>query len=487
MAKNPSTSFYFYDLETSGVNARNDRVMQFAGQRTDLDLNPIGEPHNILIALPEDVLPDPDAILITGITPQHTQAEGTTEADFLKTFHAEISLPGTIFIGFNSIRFDDEFMRCLNYRNFYDPYEWQWKDGRSRWDLLDVVRMTRALRPEGIKWPVDSEGKPTNRLELLTQLNGLDHANAHDALSDVLATIDLAKLLKTKQPKLFDYLLKNRTKDAVKNLALAGQPFVYSSGKYPSEFEKTAVVYTLAENSRGDGALVYDLRNDPTRFAKMSPEELVDAWQWQKPEDRDPAKPRLPIKTLKYNRCPAVAPLGVIGNDPVTQKRIGVELKVIEQNLAKLKAIPDWPENILKALAIMDGNQEERYGQQSLHVDGQIYDGFMGDGDTSVMADIRSAQPDQLASFIPKCKDKRLRELLPLYKARNFPKKLTDQERADWEAYKTKQLMEGGEKSRLARYFARLEDIAKRPGLTQQQKYLLEDLNLYGQSIMHLE
>jgi exodeoxyribonuclease-1 len=150
--------------------------MQFAGQRTDLDLNPMGEPHNIIIALSDDILPDPDAILITGITPQHTQAEGTTEEDFLKTFTDEIATPGTIFAGYNTVRFDDEFMRATHYRNFYDPYQWQWKDDRSRWDLLDVVRMTRALRPDGIKWPVDSEGRPTNRLELLTALNGLDRS-----------------------------------------------------------------------------------------------------------------------------------------------------------------------------------------------------------------------------------------------------------------------------------------------------------------------
>src|SRR5687768_13372564 len=157
-------SFYFYDLETSGTNPREDRIMQFAGVRTDFDLNEIGEPDNFLIKLTDDILPDPGAILITGITPQQTLADGITEAEFLKILHEKISVPGTVFVGFNSVRFDDEFMRYLHYRNFYDPYEWQWVDARGRWDLLDVARMTRALRPEGIKWPFDSMGRPTNRL-----------------------------------------------------------------------------------------------------------------------------------------------------------------------------------------------------------------------------------------------------------------------------------------------------------------------------------
>ncbi len=455
--------------------------MQFAGQRTDLDLNPIGEPDNILIALSEDVLPDPDAILITGITPQYTVAEGTTEADFLQTFEKDIAQPGTIFVGYNTVRFDDEFMRALHYRNFYDPYQWQWKDGRSRWDLLDVVRMTRALRPEGIVWPIDAEGKATNRLELLTQANDLDHAHAHDALSDVQATIALAQLLRQKQPKLFDWLCKVRDKQAVRSVVTAGQPFVYSSGKYPGEYEKTTVAIQLTENSRGDGALVYDLRYSPAPFTHMSPEELVAAWVWQKPEDRNPQKPRLPIKTLKYNRCPAVAPLAVF--DEESQKRLQLSRETIAEHQKEVAAIADWPEKILAALDIMDGKQQQAFAGLDQHVDEQIYGGFISDGDSKVMEAIRSAQPEQLSDFIVQCKDKRLRELLPLYKARNFPRKLTDQERTVWEAYKNKLLLGGGERSRLSRYFARIEELSKRQ-LTAEQRYILEDLVLYGQSLV---
>src|SRR5690606_4286428 len=179
---------------------------------------------------------------------QKTIQEGITEAEFLKVFSNEIATPETIFVGFNTIRFDDEFMRFLLYRNFYDAYEWQWSDKRSRWDLLDLVRMTRALRPEGIKWPVGSDGKPTNRLELLTSLNGLNHQNAHDALSDVMASIDVAKMIKGKQPKLFEYLLNIRDKKKVEVLANSGQPFIYTSGKYANEFEKTTMVATVCEH-----------------------------------------------------------------------------------------------------------------------------------------------------------------------------------------------------------------------------------------------
>lgn len=269
-------TFFFYDLETSGINPREQRIMQFAGQRTDLSMNPIGDPFNILIKLTEDVLPDPDAILVTGITPQQTIDDGLTEVEFLKLFHKEITLPGTIFVGFNTVRFDDEFMRYLHYRNYYDAYQWHWQNGCSRWDLLDLTRMTRALRPENIMWPVDSEGKPTNRLELLTSINNLDHQNAHDALSDVRATISVAKMLNERQPRLFKYLLKMRDKNEVERLVKSGDRFVYSSGKYSGDFEKTTIAVYLADNPKS-GALVYDLRFDPTPWLNMPANQLVEA------------------------------------------------------------------------------------------------------------------------------------------------------------------------------------------------------------------
>lgn len=474
-------SFYFYDLETTGVNPRESRPVQFAGQRTDLDLKIIDEPHNIIVKLSEDILPDPDAVLVTGITPQQTIAEGITEAEFLKIFHSEISVPGTIFVGYNNVRFDDEFMRFLNFRNFYDPYEWQWKEDRSRWDLLDVVRLTRALRPEGIKWPFAPDGKPSNRLELLTSLNKLDHANAHDALSDVMATIDLAKLLRTKQPKLFDYLLTMRDKKVVGRFVEQNKQFVYASGKYSGDFEKTTVAIRIADTPKDSGALVYDLRFDPTPYLNMSPEDLVKIWQWQK----DPDAIRLPIKTIKFNRCPAIAPVSVL--DSESQKRIKINLDDIARNQAKLAQATHWPERLYKALDIMDKARQSTLFENSQNVDASLYDGFLQDTDKRLFDDIHNLPIEKLTEISPKLRDKRLQTLLPLYKARNFPKSLTDEERAKWEAYKQQRLFDGGPQSRLAKYFGRIEQLSQQTNLSQSKRYALEDLRLYGESLMPTE
>lgn len=472
-----AASFFFYDLETSGFNPREDRIMQFAGIRTDMDLNPIGEPYDIKIKMTPEVVPSPDAILVTGITPQSTIADGVTEAEFLKYFYDEIVKPSTIFLGYNTVRFDDEFMRYLHYRNFYDPYEWQWADDCSRWDMLDVVRMTRALRPDGIKWPFTDDGKPTNRLELLTKANDLSHYAAHDALSDVYATIAVAKLIRDKQRKLFDYLLDCRSKKATKELVDGRKPFVYSCGKFPAEFEKTTVSIFLADQPQGK-VLVYDLRHDPTEFIAMTPEQLAERMQYT----RDEAAPkRLPVKLLQYNHCPAVAPMGVL--DEATRERLHVDLKVIQHNLALLHAAEGFDERVAKAAKIADG-ERDAYVQSKPQpdVEAQLYDGFVQGTDKTTSRAVRVAKPDDISGFEKQLQDKRLKVILPRYKARNYPEALTGEERQAWEEYCRHWLMDGGQQARLAKFFTRLQELAETA--TPDQAYLLEELQLYGQSIV---
>ncbi|HET8709584.1 MAG TPA: exodeoxyribonuclease I [Candidatus Saccharimonadales bacterium] len=474
-----AASFFFYDLETTGINSRQGRIMQFAGQRTDMDLAPVGDPINVLIKLTPDVLPEPDAIMVTGITPQATLQDGITEAEFIKLFETEISTPGTIFVGYNTVRFDDEFMRCLLYRNFADPYAWQWKDGRSRWDLLDLARMTRALRPEGIEWPFAADGTPTVRLEYLTKVNGLDHENAHDALNDVYASIAVAKLIKEKQPKLFSYLLDMRDKKKVAGLVEGGKPFVYTSGKYSSETGKTTVATMLVKHRKKNCAIVYDLRRDPSEFIKLSPRELADRLQWVK--DKDAAPPRLPAKSLQYNKCPAIAPLGVL--DEAARKRLKIDMKTIEVNLQKLAAAPDFAGNVQEAFDLQEEQRQTEWLTNEQDVDCQLYDDLFSDADCRLLPDIRAAKPEALAGFADKLQDKRLKTLLPLYKARNYPAALSTEERAEWDAFCKQRLFAGEGDSRFAKFARRIQELAQTK-LSQNQQFALEELHLYAESIM---
>ena len=478
-------TFFFYDLETSGLNPREARIMQFAGQRTDMQLRPIGEPVNILVKLTPDILPEPDAILVTGITPQATIVDGVSEAVFLQQFSEEVAIPGTVFVGYNTVRFDDEFMRYTLYRNFYDPYEWQWKDDRSRWDLLDVVRMTRALRPEGITWPFGPDGKPSNRLELLTATNKLSHENAHDALSDVYATIAVAQLIQTKQPKLFQFLYGIRDKRSVASLIETKEPFVYTANSYASAFEKTTMAVMVANHPKKQGALVYDLREDPSKFIDLSVEELVEAWRWKK---TDEPGLRLPVTVVQFNQCPAVAPRSVLmQTDKVQLEKLQLDMQNISANLKKLKSAPDFADKLLSALALRDEQWQSSMLADEQSVDGQLYDGFFDDQDRGKSRVVRAADPKELSTLDLQFQDKRLVALLPLYKARNFPGALSDEERIAWDTFCRHKLLSGGQKSRMGRYFERLQTLSTKTELSENQRYLLEELRLYGETIMPVD
>ena len=438
-------SFFFYDLETSGLRAREDRIMQFAGQRTTLDLEPVGEPVNVLVKMTDDCLPSPSAIGVTGITPQATLLDGVSEAEFCKFVQEEVFVPGTCAVGYNTVRFDDEFMRATFWRNFYDPYEWEWQDGRSRWDMLDVVRLTRALRPEGIEWPVREDGVPTNRLELLTAANGLEHAHAHDALSDVYATIAVAQMIREKQPKLFGYLLKMRSKKEVAKLVNLDnkQPFVYASGRYSNEFNKTTVAFPIAPGRHGN-VLVYDLRYNL---------EEVDL------ENVYPV-----VKELCYNKCPAVAPLGVLESDDGWGK-IGLDAETVQKNLQTLLKHPEFAER-------MRSEYENRPEfPPAMEPEAAIYEGFLNDQDRVKVAAVCNASAERLADFHPEFDDERLPELLLHYKGRNFPQSLSEHEMEQWEAYRRARL------ERQAPKF--LEELEK-----VEDDFVKEELLLYMQSLM---
>ncbi len=469
-------TFYFYDLETSGFNPRTDRIMQFAGQRTTLELETVGEPDNLLIKMTPDVLPEPGAVLVHGITPQRTLKEGVTEAKFCKYFEDKIFKPDTVFVGFNNLRFDNEFIRFTLWRNFFDAYEWSWKNGCSLWDMLDLARATRALRPEGINWPFDSKGKPTNRLQSLSTMNSLPHVDAHDALSDVNALISLAALLRQKQPRLFDYFFNIRTKDRVRDLVTQGKPLLYTSGRYSSDFCNTTVVVMVAEKADNSGALMYDLRIDPEQFTKLDATDLKQLWQ-----DRSANAEYFPVKELKYNRCPALSPIGVL--DGEVRERINLDQAAVNHNLKKLSQYPRFGEKLKEALDSMWPKSQPQMVIDEQKVDGLLYEGFVNGSDKIKMSAVRAAGEDNVGSLGLKFSDARLESLLPLYISRNFPGSLSPAQKDHWKTFVLQKLNSGGKTSLAEQYFQKIDEALASGGLSKQKFSLLEDLKDYGTAI----
>ena len=474
-------SFYWYDYETFGADPRRDRPAQFAGLRTDLDLNPIAPPTVLFCRPAPDFLPAPDACFITGITPQRALREGVPEAEFIAAIHNEFSTPGTCVVGYNNIRFDDEVTRHCLYRNLLDPYAREWRNGNSRWDLIDMLRLARALRPEGIRWPVDETGKPSLKLELLTAANGIAHADAHDAMSDVKATIAVARLLRDKQPRLYYFLLENRGKQQAANLLGLGtmRPVVHASEKFSVDKHCIALIVALAKHPRNsNGVIVYDLAADPAPLFTLEVEALRE--RLYTPVAKLPEGVERPhLKTVHLNKCPVLAPATVLRPEDV--ERLGLDLTRCYEHLERLKSAPDLASKVQKILA---GTLPRPADHDP---DGMLYGGgFLSDGDRATLDRLHSLNPWQLSQENPVFQDSRLSEMLFRYRARNYPETLNPDEAARWEAFRVQRLTQPGQGATivLCEYKARLKELEARPDLTARQREIVESLWDYLREIV---
>ena len=477
-------TFFWHDYETFGADPQHDRACQFAGIRTDLDFQPIGEPVMAYCKPTIDYLPHPEACLITGITPQIAEKNGVCEAEFTRLINAQLAEPGTCGLGYNSLRFDDEVTRNLLYRNFYDPYAREWQNQNSRWDMIDVARAARALRPEGINWPVTNEGVATFRLEELTKANNIGHAAAHDALADVHATIALARLIRDRQPKLYQFLFNNRSKAAVQDLLQLGSftPLVHISGRFAARNNCLAVVLPLCLHpTRSNEVVVYDLAADPGPLLDCTVAEIQQRL-FTATADLPEGVTRIPLKTIHINKCPVLAPLGVIKQPDAVRLELDIHQHLL--HLERIKSAVFLKEKLAQVFT-------SEYPITTEDPDLMIYSGgFFSNRDKAAMTKIRAATPAALARLKPDCDDVRLPEMLFRYRARNFPSSLSPQETQDWLAFCRERLQTGqtGSAHAFDSFAAKLQSLQAvlgpdQPILTALQDYANQlHTTLFGKS-----
>ena len=472
-------TFLWHDYETFGRVPRRDRPSQFAAIRTDAALNEIGTPLMHYCQPAPDFLPEPEACLLTGILPQTCLAEGLAEYRFADLIERELARPGTIGVGYNSIRFDDEVTRHLFWRNLIDPYAREWQNECGRWDLLDVVRTTWALRPDGIEWPSHADGKPSFKLEDLSRANGLIHEAAHDALSDVRATIALARLIRERQPRLWEFCLRLRHKDAVlqqMNVAQQqGKPFLHVSGMYGTERGCVALVWPLAPHPKNrNEVIVWDLAGDPAELATLGVEAIRQRL-FSRSDELPEGMTRLPIKTIHINKSPVVIANLQTLSEPMAAKW-GIDLAQAlrhadsaARHAAQLAGM--WP-------AIFERPAPARPPD----VDEDLYGGFVGNDDRRMLQGLRGLDGAALATKRPAFADPRLDELLFRYRARNFPDSLSSAERSVWENHCAARLHEGqGGALTLADYFERIDLLSD--GVDERGETILGALYDYAEQI----
>ena len=459
-----------------------DRPAQFAGVRTDHELNIIEEPQIFYCQPAEDYVPDPIASLITGITPQKAAEEGICEAEFIARILAEFSRPGTCVVGYNSLRFDDEVTRHTLFRNLRDPYAREWQNGNSRWDIIDMVRLTYALRPEGIEWPRKPDGSPSFRLEELTAANGIAHEAAHDAMSDVYATIALARLIRERQPKLFEYVFTHRDKHSARSmLDLAGRrPVFHVSSRYPASLGCCAMVVPLAPHPENPNAvIVYDLREDPTELLAASPQEIRERVFTS--AEALGERSRFPLKAIQLNRCPILVPgtmLKTLSTERLSQFRLdGDQLR---GHLAAIRKADDLEPRIAEAF------RKPAAADAEPDVDESLYSGsFISKADRATLDDLLQQPPGLLGEMEPVFEDTRLPEMLFRYRARNYPATLAGDEQERWEQFRQQRLLKPGSGWRaLPAYLEDLQQRLRESDLSPRDRDILESLYFWGEALI---
>jgi exodeoxyribonuclease-1 len=474
-------TFLWHDYETFGANPRRDRPAQFAAIRTDSELNEIGEPVMLYCQPASDALPDPESCLITGITPQECAAKGVPENVFAQQIHALLAEPGTVGVGYNSIRFDDEITRFMLWRNLRDPYAREWQNDCGRWDLLDVVRAAHALRPEGIEWPKGDDGLPSFKLEKLSAANGLLHESAHDALSDVRATIAMARLLRERQPKLFDFCLQLRKKDRVaQELGLPttlreARPFLHISGMFGAARGCIALMWPLAMHPTNKNELLaWDLSADPGELAELRPEQVRERL-FTPTADLPEGVTRLPVKGVHLNKSPIVVS-NLKTLRPDLAERWGIDLAQAARHAEVLRALPDLS-------ALWPAVYQRPHGAEAQDVDEDLYGGFVGNGDRRRLEALLTLSPDELARDRTGFDDGRLAELVFRYRARNFPDTLSTADAERWNAHRVARLLDGeGGALTVQALFDRIDQLAEHAEDDRTQG-ILEALYEWGEAM----
>lgn len=473
-------SFYWHDYETFGTDPSRDRPVQFAGLRTDAELNVISEPLLLYCKPARDVLPHPQACLLTGITPQKALQKGLCEAEFIARIHAQLALPGTCGVGYNSIAFDDEVTRYTLYRNFHDPYEREYRDGNSRWDIIDLLRLAYALRPQGLVWPRGDDGRPSFKLEALAQANDIAHEAAHDALSDVNATIALARLVKQQQPRLFDHVLAQRGKSAVAAMLdiPAMRPVLHISRKFGAARSNIGLVAPVARHpSNSNEVICVDLLQDPAELAGLSVEQ-IDERLFTPAADLPEGMQRPGIKNIRTNRCPIVLTPRLL--DAQAAQRLEIDLQAHWAHAGKLKTLPGLGRKLQEVFAA-------RQFPVPQHPDQMLYNGgFFNDADRRAMAWVRDASPEQLRDELVSFEDPRLPQMLFLYRARNYPESLDGPERELWEEYRFRYLTdpEAGASLCLEQYLELIERMRSASPLSSGEQAVLDALLEYSDRLL---
>lgn len=441
---NIEPTFFIYDYETFGLHPASDRPVQFAGIRVNYTLNIIEKIKFFYCRIPNDYLPNPESVLITGITPQFTINHGLNEAEFAYHIFNILNIPNTCIVGYNNIHFDDEFTRNIFYRNFCDPYSWAYQNGNSRWDLLPVLKTFYSLCPNKIKWPINANNQISFRLTDITNSNAIQHVHAHNAKSDVYAALEIMKLLKTAQPKLFQFLYNHRTKNQLKKIIDLNQmnPLLYISNKIHDKHKNFInFLAPIAWHPTNHNILIaYNLSNNIDNLLYCDI-DLIRKNLYHHQKKIHNVLNNISLQLIRLNACPILIPINFFDKnhdiiDCTKNIFLNYQYYLSNLNLLKTNMNNNMYLKINKLCNIIQSYMNDKILNNQTHVDNQLYRGFFNYQDQKTIKKIRNTSIEKLSTIDLNGIDTRLKSLLFFYRARNFHCTLNSQEQKKWINYK---------------------------------------------------
>ena len=385
-------SYVFYDTETTGIDHDYDQILQIAAVRTDEELNELDRIELRCRLLPH-VVPSPKAMLVTGVKSSQLHAPNLpSHYEMMRKLHEKLtSWSPSLFIGWNTIDFDERLLRQAFYKTLHDPYQTV-RNGNNRTDALRIAQACSIFGPHALKYPVNKKGAKVFRLDQLAPLNGFAHDNAHDAMGDVKATVFICRMMKEAAPDVWSSFMRFSTKAAVLDYVSEETAFCFTDF-YFGRPSSTIVCSFGSDLAEAGGVFTFDLSHDPDQVESFTNDQL-DSFVTRSPK---------PVKRLKLNGAPMIAPLY---EAPESTKNLHLSESTLLMRAERLREHTDLQKRIVMAL-----RRTQEIGVESPHLEKQIFKGFPDVEDQERMKTFHSVAWEDRSVIVEKFADPRLRAI----------------------------------------------------------------------------
>jgi len=465
------SNFIFYDFETSSSNKYWGQIIQIGAMLTNDKLEELDR-FDARCRLSAGIIPECMALIVNKSSPKMLKSSNLSHYEMIRQFVDTLKKWGkATYIGFNSIEFDEEFLRCTLFQTLEYPYITS-TNGNTRGDVLSLARAANLYYPKTLQNSVNAKGNDVYKLDQMAPLNGIEHGDAHSAIGDVIATVGIAKLISNRASNVWKASLL--TIDKNQSLDLIQKELFFCTNEYFYGKSRPYVQTFVCQHPKYQWPLCYDLKHDPSPYLEMTIQELTAAMKKQ---------PKF-IRTVRHNKHPIIMnpsygdefeEYKIIGSDELAKRA-----KLIKNN-------KQFAEKITLIKKEEAEEKEESRSQEDIYTEESIYKKFTDTEDNKIMPEFHKVEWDQKMSVLSKLKDERLKyfgkKLIYMEKPELLPKE--DYNLIHKDTAK-KLLSTNNEKwNTIPRTYSEIDTLREKFGREEQPEKLviLDEINAYVEEL----